>query len=186
MKLHDIAKRLNPLDISWAMRKGRWWIDAPGKSVQPSGAAPGWDNVRGGWTFAGNVNRSLWWTILMPHQKALGGPVEPHVHWQPTTVNVAVVRWAIRYWFLNEQGEVQDAVGTTVNLDVTPSGVAHATHFDEWPMISDPGETLSDLFVAELFRMGAVDANNDTVILKDFDCHVEVDSPGSWEDHVKW
>jgi hypothetical protein len=47
-------------------------------------------------------------------------------------------------------------------------------------------EAVSAFFIAEITRTGSTDANNDTVILKDFDVHLQVDQPGSYSATAKW
>jgi hypothetical protein len=166
-----------------------WWDDCPNaKQVQPGGAAPTWNNTYGGWDFAGNVDRSLWFIVQMSHNKILGSSVFPHVHWQPTTVNVNTVEWDIEYWFLNPVGGgAQGAAGTTETITVTPNGTAYQMQIDGFTAVAAPaGETVSAFFIAEITRTGSTDANNDTVILKDFDIHFQKDQPGSIAATRKW
>jgi hypothetical protein len=145
---------------------GGWWLDSANcKQVQPGGAAPAWNTTYGGWDFPGNVDRSLWYIIQLNHDKLLGTNVIPHVHWQPTTVNVSTVEWDIEYWYLNAvSGGAQGAAGTTETITVTPNGTAYQMQVDGFSTVAAPAsEAVSAFFIAEITRTGTTDTNNDTV-----------------------
>jgi hypothetical protein len=166
-----------------------WWDDCPNtKMVQPGGAAPTWNTTYGGWDFPGNVDRNIWFISQMSHEKVLGSSVVPHVHWQPTTTNVNTVEWDIKYWYLNPvSGGAQNAAGTTETITVTPNGTAYQMQIDGFTAVSAPAsESVSAFFIAEITRTGTTDANNDTVILKDFDPHAQKDQLGSISATKKW
>lgn len=181
----------NASELLAERRKRLYWDDCFNiKSVQP--AALLWDANYGAWSFPGNLsNRYLWIVFQMPHSKAMGGIAGFHIHWMPATNNVNVVKWDAEYWWKNTSGDTAQGAagggGTAVTINTTPNGTAYVLqmdHFADWA--APANEEISSIITVRLNRDGAADANNDIVLLKDFDVHVQHDSFGSVSDDVKW
>ena len=178
----------NPSELLQERRKRLYWDDCYNIKVVEA-VNLNWDATRGGWQFTGAVsNRYLWIICQMNHTKAMGTATEFHLHWMPTTVNVNTVKWDVIYWWKNAIGDTaQDAVGTADTITVTPSGTAHVLQQSDFSVWAEPAnEEVSSILTIRLNRDGNADANNDTVLLKDFDPHIQHDSFGSTGHDVKW
>jgi len=182
---------LNPRELLAVRRKALYWDDCFNiKSVQPANL--NWNTSYGGWEFTNHSTRYLWIICQMIHAKAMQTPIEFHLHWMPTTNDVDVVKWDAEYWWKNAVGDTaQGAVGgggTNVTMNATPNGTAYVLQIDDFAMWAAPmaTEEVSAIVTIRLRRDGAVDAHPNTVLLKDFDPHVEHDSFGSIGHDAKW
>jgi len=166
-----------------------WWDDSLNvKNVSAVNLA--WDTSYGGWIFTNASNRYIWYVVQMPHGKTLGTAIHPHLHWMPTTTNTGTVAWVIEYWWKNAVGDTaQGAVGTggSETINATPNGTAYVLQLDAFTPIAAPAsEAVSSLLTVRIYRDGTSDAYNDDALLKDFDCHLQLDQPGSILETSKW
>lgn len=108
-----------------------------------------------------------------------GTDITPHVHWAPTTADVADVKFHCRYMWVERDGVFSGATTTTVT--VTTPGVAWKEMRTNLPAISGAGKHIGSRFVFTLFRDPAdvADTYAQQVAVHDFGVHFERDTIGS-------
>jgi hypothetical protein len=130
---------------------------------------------------AGNEEEVLFF-LQFSHSLKLGTDIYPHVHWVAEDATAGTVRWGLEYSWAN----INDAFPSTTTIyvddavDTTAANTHQIAGFSAIDWSSNDG--VSPLLVGRLFRNSS--SANDTYTgkwagLLEFDCHFEIDTPGS-------
>jgi hypothetical protein len=138
--------------------------------------------------------RSVTFTVQMPHGWKEGSDIMPHVHWSAEVAPVGErVYWALEYTWINVGGNFPATTTIKSNSVATPNGTSISAYehvITPLGTISGSGNTLSSMIVCRLYRNSS-DNSNDTFIgedamLLEIDFHYQIDSDGSHEEYIKW
>ena len=156
--------------MSKEIRKG-WGTEA-------QTAKPDFDTTNLGLLFPQNDAAEIAYIIMqIPHKWKLTTDLYPHVHWVQSQADVAV--WKIDYrWYKNgadPTGGFTTLTGAAHAYTYTAGSILQLTSFTA---ISGAGiDTVSSMLDIKLYRDDNTVAGD--VLLKEFDIHFQIDSPGS-------
>lgn len=119
------------------------------------------------------------------HDYKEGTDIIPHIHWAPTTTDIADVKWQLRYMWVNKDGTFSGA--TTIFATVTTSGTAWREQRTSFPSISGSGKQIGSRFLYRLFRdaTDVADTYAFDAAVFDFGIHYECDTLGSRQTTTK-
>ena len=170
----------------------RYWDDlrvsANATKINPATSKPDYS------TFISNTKTFLFdpdsdegvtFDLQFSHAYAHETPVEPHVHWAPTTADTGIVVWGLECTY----AEISGTFGIPWVITTTQAGTGAYVHsYAELPEVSMTGiDTVSSMWSCYLYR--DADASNDTytgdAALIEFDVHFLADTLGSREEAEK-
>jgi hypothetical protein len=155
--------------------------------IDPLGAATDATRVvsltgyTGGLSFAGNAENIIAVIAQMPHAWKRASAIRPHIHWTKPTGSANAVTWELFYRIVGNPGDVAGAwssaqAGTLVAGDQTVSDGHLLTSFPEIDMTN---YIESAILYIRIHRQGGTDADNNAVILHEFDIHYQTDKAGT-------
>jgi hypothetical protein len=122
---------------------------------------------------------------LMPHSRAVGTTIEPHIHWADTSTGTGDVVWRFEYTVAS----VGNAFPAYTAIDVTAaaSGVVGQPQVATFGEITLADDKLGSMLKWKLSRLGNDVADTYAAVAKllEFDIHVQIDSFGSEEVYSK-
>ena len=160
------------------------WDDLrfPATAINPPGLGsdPTFDSTNIGYAFAPGATNFLYMVAQLPHSYKEGTSLYPHIHWEPSNADTGDVLWRIG-WRWRNNGETAAAL-TTQDLLVPANGTALTLQIDPFGTPLAKGNALiSSMLDIQLSRIGG-DVTDDftgNAILKEFDIHYQLDTPGS-------
>jgi len=130
------------------------------------------------YVFPDSTESELYLVAQLPHTYKPGTPVEPHIHWTPTTTNTGSVMWGIECTW-------QSAGGTFGNTTVSTQadagdGTAYKHQMAPLPNIDGTGQSESSMLLCRVFRDGANAADTYTAgaAMLEIDFHYQVEKFG--------
>lgn len=189
------------IDLSWAMKGGVWWEDirmaaTANQLYSPAGRIT-FDYTNGGLSFLVNARWNNEWALFtsqMPHSYAEGTTIYVHMHWDQA-LN-AMPNWCAEIRFTNIGGVFGAWTGP---LALNANTVAFAANVHQVTGTitvngAGLGLTLSHMIEIKLYRDSAnasglfagADPYAAAALVKEMDCHYQVNSPGSWSEFLKW
>jgi hypothetical protein len=165
------------------------WDDLrfPAQAINPAGAvAPptvitSLTGYAGGLSFSGSADNVIAGAAQMPHSWKKGTDIKPHIHWTKPTGSANAVTWEFYYRIVGSVGDVvgswsaaQSASG--IIGDPATSNAHLLTYF---PAITMTGLLESSIVYWQIHRMGTTDADNNAVVLHEFDIHFQIDKAGT-------
>ena len=177
------------LDNVAAAMFGDEWTDLrfPVQGVNPAGTAapPTVITDLSGYTgmleFSGSTENIIAGVAQMPLGWKRGSLIKPHIHWTKPTGSASAVTWEFYYRLAGNPGDAIGAwssaqTGTLVAGDQTVSGGHLLTSF---PDINMSAYLESAVILWRIHRQGGTDAENNAVILYEFDIHYQSDKMGT-------
>ena len=179
----QITKPIVFLDTTWDD------LRAPATAINPPGqeSDPDWDNTNGGWLFSDEGTEVLWVIMQMPHAYKIGSNIRPHIHWSPTNTDTGNVLWRMEYKWTSFE-DTDAAEFTTLDILDAGDGTALKHQIAQFAEIDGTGKGLSSILSIKLSRIGgdATDTYNADALLKEFDIHYQIDTPGgSYDEYNK-
>jgi hypothetical protein len=155
-------------------------INPPGQ-----GSDPTYDVNELGYLFSANGTETLHIIAQMPHTYKEGSDIRPHVHWEPTNVNINNVVWRFSYRWRNN-GET---IGAWIDVDIqaAAAGIADTLQVNTFGSITKVDAKISSMLDIKLSRIGgdANDTYNADARLKEFDIHFQKNTNGSFLETIK-
>lgn len=156
------------------------------------------------WQFADGSDRSVDFSIQLPHDYKPGTTVYPHIHWAPlTAASTQRVLWKIDYQWKNFGDTYVASSGSTTitgynvvnstskTIEETPTESLSAMKCTITPIgtgITGTGKGISSIIMCRLTRVGS-DGTSDTytgnAALLSLDIHYETDTFGSRTEYIK-
>lgn len=130
----------------------------------------------------------------MPHARKNGAVIKPHIHWEQN--QNAVPNFALQYRYqlaLSGKTTAWTAVKCNIPVEAYTSGTMNMICRAETSITPPAGDDVSDIIQFRIIRdttnalglgFGA-DPYTGTVQVNSFDCHIELDSFGSFDEYVK-
>jgi hypothetical protein len=168
-------------------------IRAPANVIRILGvpADPDWGVFRGSvytYLFDDSTDEETWLWLQLPHSYKLGTDLDCHIHWSPMTANTGNVRWCMAYTFGDIGATMPNpAAATCVNSAADNEQYKHL--YADLMNIDGSGISgVSAMLGVYLYREGT-DGVNDTftgdAAFFEFDCHFQMDTPGSGSEQSK-
>lgn len=127
-----------------------------GLSLRPGETAPTFAVFQGGvwanWFNDGAVDEAHG-SFEIQHDYKEGTPLEVHLHWAPSTVNVGNCRWSFEYTVANMATETFGAT-TTLTVDAPSGGTAFKHNYVTLGSIAGTGRLSSDVIMFRIYREG--------------------------------
>lgn len=168
---------------------GGGWDDLtyPATGINPPGATsdPSRSTVDGLLEFSASATNIIAGVSHLPHRKAFGTKVNPHIHWYPATTAEGDVVWRFEYKVC-PVGEAIPADYTVIDkTQATPKSLTHM--LSPFGPIDVQDNDLGVILMWKLSRLGADEADTyeDVARLIEFDIHFWQDSIGSGTEHSK-
>lgn len=117
--------------------------------------------------------------IELNHNWQEGTPIQPHLHWMPTTTDTGIVKWQLSYTF-GYDGVVIPAGDTIVVLGEA-DGTAWKSHDAYFPLIDTTGLKIETQLNFRLFRNAgdSEDTYETDAAVQTIGFHVRINSLGS-------
>jgi hypothetical protein len=182
------------INLGHAMRGHDWWEDLrmPAQAIRVGAQAPTWNTTEIGWEFddAPPFNQEVQLVAQMPHQWRENSAMIFHIHWTLLNAGAAGedVKWDVLYRHAAIGGVwVAGFIVQQVTVDVS-AVVAREHIVTAWATPVQYTMGISSIFDIRIERdtADAADDHPHPVILKSFDIHYRIDSPGSWQETLKW
>lgn len=176
------------LDGTLYLPTGGWDdLTYPVTALNPLGAAsdPTRSNVDGLLEFSATATNLIAGVAHMPHRKAIGTKIRPHIHWYPATTSAGNVVWKLEYKLCGPSEDIPAAYTEQTITVAAPGAVRHVlsafTAFD--PQENDLGLVM----LWRLSRLGGdvADTYGGVARLMEFDIHFWQDSIGSGQEYSK-
>lgn len=153
----------------------------------PSSDAPTWVSYKGGQalSFSASKTNTIYFEAQIPHGRAYGTPLEPHVHFVTPTANSGDIVFQMTHSWAN----IFDTFPTETTLSATHTagGVADQHRVQGLGSMDGTDKTLSSMLICSFARVGgdASDTYADALYFLEFDFHVAFDGNGSINEYVK-
>ena len=164
------------------------WTDLrfPAQGINPAGtAAPptvitDLNGYTGCLSFSGSLENIIAGVAQMPHEWDRSA-VRPHIHWTKPTGSANAVTWQLYYRIVGNPSDVAgNWVGPlTVQNSVGDQTVSNSHLLSSFASIDLDGYIESAILLWRIHRKGDTDADNNAVILYEFDIHYNANKPGT-------
>lgn len=184
-ELNSLVKDINSV---FKEKSNNYWVDmqvpATGIPVNPAVANPQFDYDNIGYLFDDGSTETVIFSIQFPHGWVENTTIKPHVHWIQS--GTGSVLWRLEYRWYNNGEKVPDFI-TLSDSDqkVFKYSSGDLLQITILPEIKPSLKKISSFIDFKLSRIGGSDTYVGDVLMKEFDCHIQVDQPGSREQFKK-
>jgi len=185
----DNVKQFNQISGGCVRLRRRAWEDMkyPASGINPPGAVsdPDRDTTDGMLLFDASSTQTIAGGALMPHARAVGTVIEPHIHWSAVNTGAGNVVWRFEY-AVASIGNAFPAY-TPLDVAVATSGTANEHQVASFGEITMADDSLGSMLKWKLSRIGGDEADtyaSDAKLLE-FDIHIQLDAFGSEEKYSK-